>query len=177
MDKSRRDFLKSMGIVADGLAIAGVAGPMSNVIAAEDEKPEEKQEDFKWEERDLPCELIEEVTSDSTESGYRAFKYKPDYREHISEITFEIKENDHTVRNIVFTDGCNGSTQRVDNMAEGKEADFIVTRLKGLQCNLINSGSSCPDQFANALEQAIKIMTGVACSHCFYAGNFQSAKC
>lgn len=178
MLKSRREFLKNAGIIAGGLALAGVAGPLSNIASAEEKaKEEEKQEDFKWEEREFPCDLIEEITDGNTESGYRAFKYKPDYRAHITEITFEVNEADKTVRNIKFTDGCDGSTQGVANMADGKEADFIVSRLKGLQCNLIKSGSSCPDQLANAVEQAINIMTGVACSHCFFAGNINMAKC
>lgn len=178
MLESRRDFLKKMGKVAGGLTIIGVAGPLTNMALAEDSVSEEAQQpDFKWEEKEFPCDLIKEITDNSTEKGYRAFKYDPDYRAHITEITFEMNENDKKVRNIVFKDGCDGSTHGVAKMADGKDADFIISRLKGLECNLIKSGSSCPDQLANAVEQAVNIITGTACSHCYFAGNFETAKC
>ncbi|MDO5028520.1 MAG: TSCPD domain-containing protein [Bacillota bacterium] len=177
MTKSRRDFLKDLGKIAGGVALVSLAGPFSQIAKAEEKTAEEEQEDFKWEEREKPCDLIEEINDPSIERPYRAFKYKADYRAHISELSFEINTEDLTVRNIVFVDGCDGSTTGVANMADGKDADFIISRLKGLQCNAIKSGSSCPDQLANALEQAVKIIKGTACTHCFFAGNFNSAKC
>ncbi len=80
-----------MGKIAGGVTLLGVAGPFSNIALAED-AAEEEQPDFKWEERDFPCDLISEITDGGTEKGYRAFKYDPDYRAHISEITFEMNE-------------------------------------------------------------------------------------
>lgn len=96
---------------------------------------------------------------------------------HITKITFDVKLDGMTVHNIAFTDGCDGSTHGVAVMAEGKEADEIIKRLKGLQCNIIKSGSSCPDQLANAIEQAALIITGKSCLHCFFAGNFRTMNC
>lgn len=175
MGSSRRDFLKNVGKIVCGIAVVGATGPLSSVIASE--KEVDAQEDFKWEIRELPCELITETTDSNTEKGYRAFRYKTDYRICSNEINFLINEADKTVKNIEYTDGCDGSTEGVANIADGKEADFIIKRVKGLECNLKKSGSSCPDQLADALEQALNIMSGTACSHCFFAGNFNNAKC
>ena len=58
------------------------------------------------------------------------------------------------VRNIHFTRGCSGNTQGVARLAEGMPVDEVIERLKGTDCN--GRGTSCPDQLAKALEQAIQ---------------------
>lgn len=170
--QSRREFLKSAGKLAAGAAIfsTGLTGTLAETT------PEEPKVDYHWKADALPCDLIKEVTENVPE-GMRSFEYTPDNRAHITNIRFDVKADDMTVHHIAFKDGCDGSTHGVAVMAEGKDADFIITRLKGLQCNLIKSGSSCPDQFANAVEQAVKIITGKSCTHCFFAGNFRTMRC
>ena len=170
--QSRRDFLKSAGKLAAGAALLSTG--LSPAMA--ETKEEEPKVDFHWKADALPCELIKEVT-DKVPEGMRSFEYKPDNRAHITKITFDVKLDGMTVHNIAFTDGCDGSTHGVAVMAEGKEADEIIKRLKGLQCNIIKSGSSCPDQLANAIEQAALIITGKSCLHCFFAGNFRTMNC
>ncbi len=174
MDKqtSRRNFLKTFGKAAAGVALVGVVKPMAGAVA---ETAEETKVDYKWEANALPCELIKEV--DAAQEGYRSFEYTPDNRAHITKITFDVKLDDNTVHNIAFTDGCDGSTSGVAVLANGKPIDTIVSRLKGLQCNLIKSGASCPDQLANAVEQAEILIAGKSCTYCFFAGNFKNQPC
>lgn len=177
MDKlqTRRDFLKTFGKLAAGAALVGAVQPVSGALA--EAKSEEDKVDFHWKANALPCELIKETTGSATPEGFRSFEYTPDGRAHITLITFDVKLDDNTVHHIVFTGGCDGSTSGVAAMAEGKPIDFIVSRLKGLQCNIIKSGSSCPDQLALAVEQAEIIISGKSCTYCFFAGNFRTMKC
>ena len=66
-------------------------------------------------------------------------------------IEFEI-END-TVKSVKFNGGCNGNTQGIASLVKGMKVDDVITRLKGTDCNGI--GTSCPDQLARALEEAM----------------------
>lgn len=174
MKKSRRDFLKDVGKVVGGVAVVAATSPITTVLG--DEAPTD-QEDYKWVPNAMPCELIEEITNESTPEGFRAFRYTPDNRVHITDLHFDIKVDDRTVHNIKFTDGCDGSTQAVANIADGKESEFIITRLKGLECNLIKSGSSCPDALACAIEQANILIDEAACTHCFFASHKGKSVC
>ncbi len=49
-----------------------------------------------------------------------------------------------------FNGGCNGNTQGVCRLVEGMDVDEAISRMKGIDCN--GRGTSCPDQFAQALE-------------------------
>lgn len=68
------------------------------------------------------------------------------------EVHFDIDNG--IVRNIQFVRGCNGNTQGVARLAEGMKAEEVISRLKGTNCN--GRGTSCPDQLALALEDALK---------------------
>ncbi len=68
------------------------------------------------------------------------------------EITFDIE--DGVVRNIRFLGGCSGNTKGIAGLAEGMDAEEVVKRLKGLDCN--GRGTSCPDQLAVAIEEALR---------------------
>lgn len=68
-----------------------------------------------------------------------------------SQIDFEIE--DGIVKNIRFVRGCSGNTQGVAKLAEGMKAEDVIARLRGVDCN--GRGTSCPDQFAQALEAAL----------------------
>ena len=69
------------------------------------------------------------------------------------QIQFDMDEN-KIVRNIRFVGGCNGNTQGVAALAEGRNADEIISLLSGINCG--GKGTSCPDQLAKALIAAIK---------------------
>lgn len=67
-------------------------------------------------------------------------------------IHFEIE--DGTVKNIRFTGGCSGNTQGVCRLAEGMKAEDIIDRLSGIRCGF--KGTSCPDQLAKAVAEAME---------------------
>lgn len=68
-------------------------------------------------------------------------------------IRFEIDEQD-VVHNIQFLGGCPGNTVGVATLAEGQNAHQLITKLKGVDCR--GRGTSCPDQLAKALVQALE---------------------
>lgn len=71
-------------------------------------------------------------------------------------IELEIDDNDETIKNIKFTGGCMGNTQGVSKLCIGRKASEVIDLLKGIDCN--GRGTSCPDQLATALEQALELM-------------------
>ena len=66
-------------------------------------------------------------------------------------IDFDIENG--IVKNVQFYGGCNGNAQGIAKLAEGMKAEEVVNKLKGLNCN--GKGTSCPDQLATAVLQAI----------------------
>ena len=67
-------------------------------------------------------------------------------------ISFDIEDN--IVKNIRFSGGCSGNTQGVAKLADGMTTDEIIARLSGIKCGF--KGTSCPDQLAKAVAEAIK---------------------
>ncbi len=68
------------------------------------------------------------------------------------QIKFEIDE-DNKVKNIRFLGGCSGNTQGVSKLAEGRDANELISLLSGTDCG--GRGTSCPDQLAKAIKEAI----------------------
>ena len=68
-----------------------------------------------------------------------------------SQIQFELDGD--IVKNVQFTDGCDGNLKGIAALSEGQHADEIIARLQGITCG--RNTTSCPDQFAAALEQAL----------------------
>ncbi len=67
-------------------------------------------------------------------------------------ISFDM-END-IVTNVKFLGGCAGNTQGVARLCEGRDANEIIELLEGIQCGY--KGTSCPDQLAAALREALE---------------------
>lgn len=67
-------------------------------------------------------------------------------------ILFDLE--DGIVKNIKFLGGCSGNTQGVSKLAEGRPAKDLIEILKGTKCGF--KQTSCPDQFAQALEKALE---------------------
>ena len=67
-------------------------------------------------------------------------------------ITIEI-DDDHIIKSVRFMGGCNGNTQGVASLAVGMKAEDVIGRLRGIECGV--RGTSCPDQLANAIDDAI----------------------
>jgi uncharacterized protein (TIGR03905 family) len=67
-------------------------------------------------------------------------------------ITFYIV--DGTVTNVTFDGGCNGNTQGLSRLIEGMSVEEAIRRMEGIRCGFKNT--SCPDQLAKALKEAIQ---------------------
>ena len=66
-------------------------------------------------------------------------------------IDFDIK--DDKVTNVKFVGGCNGNLQGISHLIEGMEVKEAISRLEGITCGF--KSTSCPDQLAKALKQAV----------------------
>ena len=64
-----------------------------------------------------------------------------------------IDVEDGIVNNVKFIGGCSGNTQGVAKLVEGMPAKEVIARLEGIQCG--RRPTSCPDQLATALKEAI----------------------
>ena len=69
-----------------------------------------------------------------------------------SAISFDI-DDAGKIRDVKFQGGCSGNTQGVAHLAEGMDADEVISRLEGIRCGL--KPTSCPDQLAKAIRQAL----------------------
>ncbi len=67
-------------------------------------------------------------------------------------ISFELNEG--IVSDVKFTGGCNGNLKGISMLSEGMKAEDIIARVKGIKCGF--KSTSCPDQLAVALENAMK---------------------
>lgn len=66
----------------------------------------------------------------------------------------EIDIENGIINKVRFVGGCNGNTQGISKLVEGMQAEDVISRLEGVNCN--GRGTSCPDQLAKALKEAIK---------------------
>ncbi len=57
------------------------------------------------------------------------------------------------INDISIIGGCNGNTRGLMVLLKGMNARDAISKLKGINCN--GRGTSCPDQVAIALEQAL----------------------
>lgn len=57
------------------------------------------------------------------------------------------------VKNVKFNGGCNGNLKGIATLVEGLKAEDVIKKLEGLTCN--NKETSCPDQLAKALKDAV----------------------
>ena len=66
-------------------------------------------------------------------------------------ILFDIE--DGKVKNVQFIGGCNGNLKGIASLVEGMDVNDIIARLEGTSCG--GKPTSCPDQLARALKQAV----------------------
>lgn len=66
----------------------------------------------------------------------------------------DVDIEDGIIKDCRFTGGCNGNTTGVATLVKGMNAEEAVKKLKGIDCN--GRGTSCPDQLALALEEALE---------------------
>lgn len=58
------------------------------------------------------------------------------------------------IKSVKFTGGCPGNTQGVAALVAGMKVSDAIIRLEGIRCGIRET--SCPDQLAKALKQAIQ---------------------
>jgi uncharacterized protein (TIGR03905 family) len=66
--------------------------------------------------------------------------------------TIDIALDGEIIREVRFAGGCSGNTRGVAALVQDMPATEVVRRLRGIVCR---GGTSCPDQLAQALEEAI----------------------
>lgn len=66
-------------------------------------------------------------------------------------IDFEIE--DGIIQSVKFTGGCNGNLQGISALVKGMKVEDAISKLKGIRCGF--KPTSCPDQLAHALEEAM----------------------
>ena len=60
---------------------------------------------------------------------------------------------DGIVTKVEVEGGCNGNLQGISRLVIGQKAEDVISKLEGIRCGFKNT--SCPDQLAKALRQAI----------------------
>lgn len=68
------------------------------------------------------------------------------------QINFSLDSN-NIIHNVEFIGGCNGNLQGISSLIEGQNAQIIIDKCQGIHCGM--KSTSCPDQLAEALKQAI----------------------
>ena len=67
-------------------------------------------------------------------------------------INFKIDGN--VITDIEFIGGCNGNLKAVSKLCDGMTVEEIESKLLGNQCGM--RGTSCADQFAKAVREALE---------------------
>lgn len=68
-----------------------------------------------------------------------------------TQIDFELDGD--KIKNVEFARGCDGNLKAIASLVEGMDAHDAVAKLKGIECG--HRSTSCADQLAKALEQAM----------------------
>lgn len=66
-------------------------------------------------------------------------------------ITFKLE--DGIVSDVKFEGGCNGNLKGIGKLVDGMKAEDVIAKVKGIKCGF--KSTSCPDQLAAALEEAL----------------------
>ena len=67
--------------------------------------------------------------------------------------SIDIELEGEIIRSVKFTGGCSGNTQGVAALVVGMSANDAIERLSGIRCGF--KSTSCPDQLARALTEAL----------------------
>ena len=78
-----------------------------------------------------------------------------DYKPHgVCPMNISFDLDGDTVHNVPFKGGCNGNLAGISSIVEGMDAEEIIDRFDGIRCGF--KQTSCPDQFAEALREALE---------------------
>lgn len=64
--------------------------------------------------------------------------------------------DDHTIAGVEVTGGCNGNLKGISRLLVGMKAEDAIARMEGTLCG--PRPTSCPDQIAKALKEALAQM-------------------
>ena len=62
-------------------------------------------------------------------------------------------DENNVIQQVFFLGGCNGNLKAISKLLEGADARWAVNTLRGNTCG--NKPTSCADQLAQAIEQAL----------------------
>ena len=64
-----------------------------------------------------------------------------------------ISVEDGVVQSVEFIGGCNGNLKGISQLVKGMKVEDVIEKLENTKCGFKNT--SCPDQLAQALKQAL----------------------
>lgn len=67
--------------------------------------------------------------------------------------SIDVELEDGRIKSVKFHGGCNGNLQGITALIQGASAEEIIQKCKGIRCGM--RSTSCPDQLAHALEEAL----------------------
>lgn len=68
-------------------------------------------------------------------------------------VAIEVELDGDIIQSVEFIGGCSGNTQGIARLVEGMNAREAIARMRGIRCG--SKPTSCPDQLAHALEEAL----------------------
>ncbi len=92
-----------------------------------------------------------QIVADTVENGVRHITAVPSKLVCSKLIDFELI--DGNIHNLKYMGGCNGNLKALGALLEGATTEFALERLLGINCN--GRGTSCSDQFARILRDAL----------------------
>ena len=75
------------------------------------------------------------------------------YPEGVCSMMIEIELDGDTIKDVVFTGGCNGNLSGISKLIKGMKAEDVIGKLEGTRCGF--NDTSCPDQLSKALRLAL----------------------
>ena len=55
-------------------------------------------------------------------------------------IDIEMEPDQHTIKSVAFTGGCNGNLKGISSLVVGMKAEDAIARLKGIKCGFKRAG-------------------------------------
>ena len=75
------------------------------------------------------------------------------YPQGVCSMMIEIELDGETIKDVIFTGGCNGNLNGISKLIKGMNARDVIEKLEGTRCGV--NETSCPDQLSKALRQAL----------------------
>ena len=75
------------------------------------------------------------------------------YPQGVCSMMIEIELDGETIKDVIFTGGCNGNLNGISKLIKGMDARDVIEKLEGTRCGV--NETSCPDQLSKALRQAL----------------------